>query len=385
MTSISRAQLLGFRVRAQQLDREPRDVALDDSGLDDVAVLDIGVQDTGPDGGRWALAIRGVDVSRPRDELSTVWTVRAAPHLYRRTDLPSVAAAVEPFSEADAGKRIYDAAKPLRAAGIPILAALDEVAAAMRSVVTGPMVKGEVSARVADLLGPPYLRFCRPCDATHLYEMPFRLAVLRAGLELRAGTSPPVLEPLPGFRAAATAHRRHQVVRAYLRLLGPATPRNVAGYLDAPVREVKDHWPSDAVEVSVAPAVGGPAGAAADGAADTRWVLADDLKRFDDPAPTSTRLLGPFDLFLQARDRSTLVTDPARAKALWPVLGRPGAVLHGAEIVGGWRPRRSATKLTVQVELWESSSPALRDAVTEQARRLAGHRGIQLSGVDLTD
>jgi hypothetical protein len=30
-----------------------------------------------------------------------------------REDLPSVAAAVEPFSDADAGKRIYDAAKPV--------------------------------------------------------------------------------------------------------------------------------------------------------------------------------------------------------------------------------------------------------------------------------
>jgi hypothetical protein len=50
--------VLGFRVRAQQLDR-------DAGPLDDTAVLDIGVQDTGSDGGLWALAIRGVDVPDP--------------------------------------------------------------------------------------------------------------------------------------------------------------------------------------------------------------------------------------------------------------------------------------------------------------------------------
>lgn len=205
-----------------------------------------------PTGGLWALANRGVDVATlPETELATVWTVRGAPHLYRRADLPSVRAAVQPFSDADAGKRIYDAAKPLKAAGIDILPALDAVADAMRAVVAAPMVKGVVSAQVSASLPPPYLRFCRPCNATHLYEMPFRLAALRAGLELQAGTSPPVLAPIPGFAPTTAPQRRDDVIRAYLRLLGPATPNHVAAYLDAPMAEIKRRWPSDAVEVSV--------------------------------------------------------------------------------------------------------------------------------------
>lgn len=350
-------------MRAQQLDRGS-------DGPDDTAVLDIGVQDTGPDGGLWALAIRGVDVTDlAEDYLATVWSVRGAPHLYRRADLPSVAAAVEPFSDADAGKRIYDAAKPLTAAGIGNLAALDALAATMRSVVTGPMVKGEVSGRLTALMDEPYLRFCRPCDATHLHEMPFRLSALRAGLELRAGTSPPVLEPIPGFARAAAAPERLDVVRAYLHLLGPATPRHVAGYLDAPVKDVTARWPADAVEVSVE--------------GETRWMLAADAVKLtgEAEAPAATRLLGPFDLFLQARDRPLLVADATRAKTLWPVLGRPGAVLQRGGIVGTWRPRKSGRKITVQVELWEA---AHRDAITEQAERLAAHRGLALARVDVT-
>src|SRR5262245_61528898 len=145
-TDISRAQLLAYRVAAQQLTRPA-------GSIEDTAILDLGVQDTGPDGALWALAVRGVDVravdvAAPDGPLSYLWTLRGAPHAYRRADLPSVAAAVAPFSDADAAKRILSAAKPLKAAGIGALDALEATAAAMRKVVTEPTVKGEVSTRM---------------------------------------------------------------------------------------------------------------------------------------------------------------------------------------------------------------------------------------------
>jgi hypothetical protein len=190
---LSRRQALAHRLRAQQLDRESGSVRVQDA-----AVLDLGVQDTGPDGALWALALRGV-VDPPPDDLVLVWSLRGAPHLYRRAGLPSVARAVQPWSDADAGKRIFDASKPLKAAGIGNLDALDQVAAALRAVVQRPMVKGDVSGALNARLPEPYLRFCRPCDAVHVFEQPFRLAALRAGLELEPGTSPPVLRPVEGF------------------------------------------------------------------------------------------------------------------------------------------------------------------------------------------
>jgi hypothetical protein len=356
---VTRRQAHDLRLRAQQLGR--------DSGtLADTAVLDLGVQDTGADGALWALAIRGV-ADPPARDLATVWTIRGAPHVYRRADLPGVAAATAPFSDADAGKRIYDASRPLKAAGIPNLAALDAVADAMRSIVTAPMVKGEMSSRLTAVMDEPYRRFCGVCDAVHLYEMPFRLAALRAGLELQAGTSPPVLQPVPGLAPAAEVPPHLDVVRAYLRLLGPATPQQVAGYLDAPVRDVKAHWPADAVEVSL------------DG--ERRWLLEADADRLDDPAPAVTRLLGPFDLYLQARDRPLLVPDPAHAKDLWRTLGRPGGVLSGGEIAGTWRARKAGSALSVSVELWR---PADRAAIGEQAERLAGFRALPLKGVEVS-
>jgi hypothetical protein len=363
--ALTRGDVLGFRVRAQQLDREHGTIA-------DTAVLDIGAQDTGPDGARWALAVRGLDPARAgSDNTALAWTVRGAPHLYRRKDLGAVARAVEPYSEADAGRRIFDAAKPLKAAGIGNLEALDTVAAAMRRIVTRPTVKGDVSTRLTEATDEPYHRFCRPCDAVHLYEQTFRLAALRAGLELEPDTSPPVLRRIPGFAVAERANPRFDVIRAYLRLLGPATPKVVAEYLDAPARDVTAHWPEDATEVSV----GG----------ERRWILAEDEGRLRDGPATTTRLLGPYDLYLQLRDRLSLVDNPARAKALWPVLGRPGAVLRDGEVAGLWRPRQSGKRLGLAVTWWGRASAALRAAVEEQAERLAAYRGVALGAITYGD
>jgi winged helix DNA-binding protein len=353
---LTRAEVLASRVRAQQLDRT-------EGTLADTAVLDLGVQDTGADAGRWALAVRGLD-DVPAGELALVWTLRGAPHLYRRADLPGVAAATAPFSETDAAKRVFDAAKPLKAAGIPVLAALDTVAAQLRSIVTGPTVKGEMSRQLSARVDEPYLRFCRVCDATHVYEQPFRLAALRAGLELQPDTSPPVLQPIPGFRPAATVPGRLDVVRAYLRLHGPATPQQVAGYLDAPVKDVQARWPSDAAEVSV------------DG--ERRWAV--DVDALGAGPVRTTRLLGPFDPYLQTRDRTLLVPDPARARDLWRTLGRPGGVLVDGEIAGTWRPRKNGQRLGVQVQLWRDVP---RAALGQEAERLAAVRGAELAAVQV--
>lgn len=352
--ALTAAQVRAFRVRMQQLDRAAGSLA-------DTAVLDIGVQDTGPDGARWALANRGLTAVDPAD-LALLWTVRGAPHAYRRADLPQVVAAAAPYSEADAAKRIYDAAKPLQAAGIPVLEALDVLAAELRALVPDRLVKGELSGAVSARLPAPYVRTCVPCGGVvHVWEMPFRLAATRAGLELEPGTSPPVLRRLPDVEPADDP--RFDLVRLALRLLGPATPRVVAGYLEAPVGDVERRWPQDVVEVLV------------DG--EPRHVLAQDADVLDAGPVSGTRLLGPYDLFLQVRDRALLVDDPVRAKRLWPVLGRPGVVLADGAVAGTWRPRKAGAAMRIAVELWQPVQ-----GVEEQAARLAAVRGVRLAGVD---
>ncbi len=367
---MDRDEAIAGRIGAQQLDRGP-----DTREVTEAAVLDFGVQDTGRDGASWALANRGVSLAGPAAladcaELALVWTLRSSPHYYRRQDLPGVLDATSPYSDADAQKRTVNAGKAFVSAGVSPTDGLGVVAGVLRDVVTQPMVKGEVSAALSRRLPAPYLRSCRPCGTDHCYEVPFRLGALYAGLELTPETSPPVLRRIEGWRAEAgtgdprRAPDRLNVIVNYLRFLGPATSGDVAGFLDAPVAVVRQHWPTAAVEVEVA--------------GRSAWTVPGE------PPPSVSglvRLLGPYDLFLQARDRDLLVPDRTRHKALWPVIGRPGAVLAGTDIVGTWRPRATGRKLAVALDLWSPVSTARRHRIEEEAERLAAHRGVELSGV----
>ena len=360
MESVTREQVLAYRVAAQQLQVARQ-------GIAEPAILDLGVQDTGADGVGWALANRGVPIEEARalsDDLALAWTLRGAPHAYRRADLAQIATATWPRTDADAGKRIFDASAPMRRAGVGELAGLERVVAHLQAIVGAPLVKGEVSSALTARAEPWLLRECRPCRATHSYEQTFRIAALRAGIELEPFTSPPVLRPIPGWRGPAKRVRRElDPVRACLHLLGPATPAMVAAYVDGALADVEARWPHDVVEVEVE--------------GRQRHVLADDLDALTGAAVDDTvRLLSPFDLFLQARDRELLVPDEARRKDLWRTLGRPGAILRGAEIVGTWRARKKGARLEPEADTWQRVA---KDALAEQWERLAAYRGLALA------
>ena len=367
---VSREQVIRHRIAAQQLDRE-----VDSKRpLTDAAILDLGVQDSGRDGASWALANRCVPVASPQaladsDELALVWSLRVSPHYYRRSELVEVMTAISPYDDADLTKRLIGAAKPMVDAGISPRDGMAEIARQLRAVVAEPTVKGEASTALTERLSDPYLRECRPCKAIHAWESTFRMAGLFGGLEIEPNTSPPVLRRIPDWprRPAGlapdptAAPEPLQVIRAYLRLLGPATPSEVAGFLDGATTTIKRHWPDDAVEVKVE--------------GKKKWLLGDLLE-----SRPVVRLLGPYDLLGQGKDRELLVPDAEQRKQLWPILGRPGPVLADNGIVGWWRPRAKGKRLDLEVELWRPRA-ATKAEIEEQAERLAQHRGLQLGSL----
>ena len=219
-----------------------------------------------------------------------------------------------------------------------------------------------MSGALRDRLPEPYLRYCRPCDAVHAYEQTFRLAALRAGLVL--GRAPrPRAHPRPragaGRGGARAAGRRPGLPAADS---GRPPRRRWPAYLDTTVGEVRRRWPADAEPVTVE--------------GEQRWVLAGTVPP---ERPRTTRLLAPFDPYLQVRDRELLLPDRP-VKELWPVLGRPGAVLVDGEVAGTWRPRAAGGRLALAVVPWR---PFDRSAVEVQAEAMAAARGLAPGGVSL--
>ncbi|WP_425310407.1 winged helix DNA-binding domain-containing protein [Ammonicoccus fulvus] len=373
---VTRDQALRHRWRVQQLSAAPDSVG----SATDVAILDLGVQSGAGDAGRLALRNRGVSSDEAQrvttgftDDLALVWSVRGAPHFYRRDDLRDVERAVWPVSPADAAKRSAGAARD----PIDHLAGMVTIAEHVRAALSEPMTKGEVSASTRETLPPELLVDCRPCGVTHVHEQLLRIATIHGGVELEPGTNPPNLRRVPGWRRKPapddplTADSRHRLAEGYLHFLGPATPKDLAAFCETTVGEAKKLWPTEGlVEV--------------DRAGEKAWILADDVDALTEAAapgePDQIRLLNGFDLFLAAKDRHLLTDgDNARHKQLWPILGRPGVIVADGIPVGTWRPRSKGRALRILVDWWVKPTKA-RLAATEAAAAVLTGRDQEFAG-----
>ncbi|HEY8300816.1 MAG TPA: crosslink repair DNA glycosylase YcaQ family protein [Jatrophihabitans sp.] len=365
---LTREQVLAYRVAAQGLHRDASSIA----GL---GVLDIGVQEAMGHPAALAFAARlpptvalgpGAVAVGPGHPLALAWTMRGAPHVHRRDDLDALGRALWPLSEADAAGRLNETGPSVRRAGIPALEQFTTAVAAMRHAVSAPTAKGAASTAVTLRIPESMRRECRPCRTRHISDPAMRCAACAAGLEIEPGTAPPVLVPrtharLPSGPDAAAVGA---LARGYLTYLGPARVQDVAGYLGARRADLERVWPAAALmEVRVA---GGAA-----------WLPEPcvDLARAA-PAPDAVRLLGPFDPYLQARDRDLLVPNRSLHSALWPVLGRPGAVLVDGEITGTWRTRATAARLTISVEAFGALPGSVWRQLDAEAARVAEVRCV---------
>jgi hypothetical protein len=363
---LTREQVIAYRVAAQGLHREAASVGK-------LAVLDIGVQEAMGQPAALAFAARlPADVSlRPADlpigpghRLALAWTLRGAPHVHRRRDLDAVGRALWPLSEADAAARLNESGPSVKKAGIPALEQFQLAVDAMRAVVTSPAAKGAASTEVTRRLPQPMRHPCRACKTSHISDSAMRAAAPAAGLEMEPGTAPPVLIPRKGARLPNEPDRAALAALAvgYLTYLGPAAVGEFAGYLEARRADVATAWPDDLVEVSV------------EGRTAFLPASCIDASR-SAPAPDIVRLLGPFDPYLQARDRELIVPDKAVHKILWPVLGRPGAVFVDGEVAGTWRTKTSGKKLTITVEAFAPLPPKVWRQAEAEAERVAEVRG----------
>lgn len=363
---LSTEQVRAHRILASGLDRSV-------TTADRLPVWELGLQDR--DGSsRLALAARlpdpalvpaAPDPGEP-DRLAQVWSLRGAPHLHRRADLPALARALWPVDETDAAARLSADTARLAAAGAQPLNAYRAAVKAMRLAVTASMVKGEASAAVTRLLPRKYSGHCAVCRSTHVRELLFRLAALPAGVGLIPDIKPVVLAPLAGVvTEAGPAAGIDRLVAACYRTHGVATTAEVAAHLGTSAGCLEPALPDDVVPVLV----GGVRSTARAG-------MLDELTGVDvDAAARPVRLLPGSDPFLQPRDRAVLTTDRDRQKTLWPVVGQPGAVLAAGGVAGVWRARLAGRRMTVTVTAWHRFSARERTLLADEAQLIGTLRG----------
>ena len=364
--AVSRAQVLAYRIAAQQLH-------LVDVPMAELNVLDLGVQDTPYGSARLALTARTTasldaasfgTASLIDSGLRLVWAARGGPHLHRNAQLPWLNAALWPLSDADATTRVSTTSiKEGAKLGIAAFAA---TATAMREVVTAPMPKGEVSTAVSARIPASLTYWCGVCEAQHISGQLFQLAGLAGGLWVDPVDRGTMLAPIPDWpgppdAAAGTA----DLIRAYLRLHGPATVAEAAAFIGTKKSRLGAVWPSGLVSVQL------------DGR--EAWLPEEQLPLLESPPePRLVRLLPPSDPFLQARDRDLLLPNRERQRAVWQSSGSPGVVLVDGEVAGTWRARAAGkTRLDVAVTWFEEQPKAIHEEVTAEAERIAAVRGAQ--------
>jgi len=250
------------------------------------------------------------------------------------------------------------------------------VSDAMREVITDATVKGAASAAVTAAIPAQYSGFCRACGSVHVREMLFRVAALPAAIGLIADTKPVVLEPLSHRYPPPSGQRRlDELVTGYYRLYGTGTAAEVATHLGTSAGSIRGSLPADLVTVTV-DAARTKASAA----------LVDQLTGADvEAAAGLVRLLPPADPLLQPRDRSVLAPDKAAQKALWPILGSPGAVLAGGGLAGIWRTRASGQALTVTLTPWRKLAGDERTALESEAELVGTIRGVARTRLVVAD
>lgn len=355
---LSRETVLAYRIAAQGLRR-------DSSSPQALAILRLGVQNTPPGSARLACAVRLPAAPTDFSGLRIAWTYRLSPHLHHDADRPGIAAALWPATEADAVARLSWPSARLAGTGMTATQVIEQATDAMLDVLTEPMTKGAASAAVTELVDEPLTMWCKACQSTHVYDSLFRLAAGLAGAWLDTEANPTLVTPTPGWtHPAHDPARRTELVRSFLRFLGPASPADAADFLSINKTDLAAHWPTDLADVDVEGVAG--------------FFPAEDIDALrNPPEPPRVRLLPPGDPYLQTRNRKLIVPEAKAQKVLWRILGNPGAVLVDGEIVAAWRAKAVGKKrLDIQLEPFDHLPPDIEGELAEEAQLLATARGI---------
>lgn len=242
-----------------------------------------------------------------------------------------------------------------------------------------PRTKGQLSEALHGRVPADLEPWCDACDVHHVPDQLLRLAGT-AGVycygwphgrrQTLMATDIWLGEQLGGDVRAARVELARRFVHAY----GPVVPRHFAAWTGVSPTEARERFDALGSELSEVKL---------DGAA--AFVLAADAEMLaDPPLAAGARLIPAGDPFLAQRDRSTLLADKARQRALWRPVGSPGLVLMTGHPVGIWRARADRQRLVVTVEPFGTLGERQRLAIEQAAATIAPFRGRDEAEVEFS-
>ena len=340
-------RVLAFRLHQQGLnerDRTPVEVA-----------ASFALQDSPPGAATTALNARGDDAARlpellEQRELVALPNPRTAVAILPAADVADYLEALRPPDERALKAALLNAA-PGDYAAARAHAATAVGAALDGRILSRDALHEELRARLPDELLP----WCPSCESRHARRGLLSMAALDgrlciAGRDGRQNTFARTDQWIELGPADTT-----ELTRRYLRHLGPSTHTDFAAWAGIAPSHAKALLA--AIEDELA-----QAGKA--------YLLAEDEAALESPPqPRGTRLLGPGDPLLTARDRHVLADDALRRR-IWRPVGSPGVVLHDGRVAGLWRGRKRGGKLGIEAE-WLGAPVDLQ----EEGERLAALRG----------
>lgn len=219
--------------------------------------------------------------------------------------------------------------------------------------------------------------WCVPCGVAHVRETALRAAALSGRFCFGSPVDGrPALVPTERWLGTVPAARpddaRAELLRRFLRCLGPAGPKEFAEWTGL--------GPDDAgaafrrAEPELVPVE-------LDGRA--LWLHQGDVEALPAPdAARGARLIPAGDPFLSQRDRDVLAPDKALRQRLWRALGNPGLLLLEGRPAALWRPRKQGRRLRVLLEPLNPLNAAALREIEEEATRLAPFRGCTAATVE---
>lgn len=385
VTKASREQILAFRLQGQHLStRLPAGKLVEAAGR-------VGIRNSPPGSAELAFHARVADFSVEKLDhaltkdktLLEMWSVRSSPFFFPTSEAAIFAVGLLPVDEAGLRYVIKSVLPQLDLGEHTALEALDVIAeAATHALDHRQLTKGELSAVVSKSVPKGFLYWCKGCEAYHVPESLFRLAIQKANIcFVPRNTSQDLLfaradqwldKPLP---AQDPARDRLEALRRYLACYGPSNSADFAAWAGLSPANGKQTWQQLADELAEIELEKGQS-----------WLLKSDLKDFENPpTPQGVRLLPPYDPYLMATDRATLVPDKRFHGEFWRAIGNPGAILVDGEIVGTWRPQKKGSKLTLNLTLTGEIPTKNRDEIAAEAHALAPIKGASSVEVKYED